>query len=397
MRRMFPLRHLSVKTSERSHAARDGSPGSPAGSEEAVRRLRRAGPRSVQIRSQGGFSLTELLVTLVVSGVLVIGIAGGYVVQKRSYEGEAGLRDMQLNARLATDQVTRLIRNAGLGCRENFPPYANEPIQGSHRSASGVFTAENHSDGPDVLSVVTALGSRALIQADASDSTVLRLDMPPEEVLNEFNPPTLRYVYIAPWDENRFLRILAIAGSDVTLSAPRTVRAGDKMFRVNLYTIMVDQKDKATPHDLDGDTSSSDDRDGDGIPDLVIFDNTQDLDLADGPLAEVAEGIEDLQFQYGWDADESGVIDPAEYVDDPTGNEERIRAVRVFILARSLLPEPNHRDLGDVQDPPSYSYTLADHTIQLDTSDADGIDSDFDYRYHRHLLVETVMVRNRNL
>ena len=365
--------------------------------------------------NKDGFSLTELLVALVVSGVLIIGVVGGYIVQEGSYEAEANLRDMQLNGSLAMDQVARVIRDAGLGCRDNFPPYGSDVLQGAFRAASAVFAAQNRTDGPDTLTVATGLASRTRVQADAS-STVVQLEnvdgfrLPPDD-----DPPGVcpdkttgrYYIYIAPSDGNLFQEILSVSGQDVTVSTSSTVHAGDKVFRVNVYTITLDQKSKSTPIDVDGDGStddSDDDRRTDDcvrscdddphscIPDLAIFDNL--ADLGKEALTEVAEGIEDIQFQYGWDADENGWIDPAEYVNDPIGNEDRIRAVRIFILARSVLPDAHYIDL----DPdPNPSYTIADHTINLDTNDANGIDSDFDHHYHRQLLVETVMVRNGNL
>lgn len=329
----------------------------------------------------GGFSLTELLVALVVSGVLVVAVVGGYVVQKGTYEDEAGLRDLQMNGRIALDQIARVVRNAGLGCRENFPPQGTDVIQGAFRTLSRVFTAHNRSDGPDTLNVVSGLASRARVQTRAEGVT-FRLSS-----VDGFDLATGRYVFIAPWQNNRFQQVVAISGSDVTVSSSRSVFAGDKVFRVNAYTITLDQKDRNTLLDVDGD-GSTDDGDGDGVPDLAIFDNT--ADLTDESLVHVAEGIEDLQFRYGWDADEDGVISDAEYVDDPTGNEERVRAVRVFLLVRGLRPDRHFTDAN-------ISYTIADHTINLDTNDANGIDSDFDHHYHRQLFVETVMIRNRNL
>lgn len=330
---------------------------------------------------RGGFSLTELLVALVVSGVLVVGIAGGYVVQKRTYEDEANLRDLQMNGRLALDQIARVVRNAGLGCTENFPPHGTDTLQGAFRTVSRVFTAENHTDGPDRLTVVTGLASRTRIQSRAEGTIFLLAS------INGFDLTTGRYIFIAPSDNNRFQEIQAINDLNVTLSSSRSAFAGDKVFRVNAYTIMLDQADRDTPLDVDGD-GDTDDGDGDGIPDLAIFDNT--MDLADERLVQVAEGIEDLQFRYGWDANEDGVISDAEYVDDPAGNEERIRAVRIFLLVRGLQPDRHFTD-------PNGSYTIADHTIDLDTNDGNGIDSDFDHHYHRQVFVETVMVRNLNL
>lgn len=330
---------------------------------------------------RGGFSLTELLVALVVSGVLVVAVAGGYVVQKGTYEDEASLRDLQMNGRIALDQIARVVRNAGLGCRENFPPQGTDTLQGRYRSVTRVFTAENRSDGPDRLTVATGLASRARIQTTAQGS-VFRFSS-----VEGFDLATGRYIFIAPWEDNRFQEVVAINDLDVTVSSSRSVFAGDKVFRVNAYTITLDQEDRDTPLDVDGD-GDTDDNDGDGVPDLAVFDNT--ADLADESLAEVAEGIEDLQFRYGWDADEDGVISDAEYVDDPAGNEERVRAVRVFLLVRGLRPDRHFTD-------PNGSYTVADHTIVLDTNDGNGIDSDFDHHYHRQLFIETVMVRNQNL
>jgi prepilin-type N-terminal cleavage/methylation domain-containing protein len=331
--------------------------------------------------NRGGFTLTELLVALAVSGVLVVGLAAAYTVQKGTYEDEASLRDLQMNGRIAVDQVARVIRNAGLGCRENFPPEGSDTVQGASRNATRIFQAQNATTGPDTLTVVTGLASRTQIQTD-SEGSVFRLAS-----MDGFDLTTGRYIYVAPFEKNRFLKILAISGPDVTVSESRSVFAGYKVFRVNLYTITLDQRDRDTPIDVDGDGSTGD-NDGDEIPDLAIFDNA--ALLTDESLSEVAEGIEDLQFQYGWDANENGTIDPAEFVDDPTGNEERIQAVRIFLLARSLLPDPHFKD-------DTGTYTIADRTILLDTNDANGIDSDFDHHFHRQLFVETVMVRNRNL
>lgn len=328
-----------------------------------------------------GFSLTELLVALVVSGVLVVAVVGGYVVQKGTYEDEAGLRDLQMNGRIALDLIARVVRNAGLGCRENFPPHGTDTLQGAFRAVTRVLTAQNRGDGPDTLTVVSGLASRARVQTSAEGVT-FRLSS-----VDGFDLTTGRYLFIAPWQNNRFQQVVAISGLDVTVSSSRSVFAGDKVFRVNAYTITLDEKDRNTLLDVDGD-GSTDDGDGDRVPDLAIFDNT--ADLADETLAHVAEGIEDLQFRYGWDADEDGVISDAEYVDDPTGNEERVRAVRVFLLVRGLRPDRHFTDANN-------SYTIADHTINLDTNDANGIDSDFDRHYHRQLFVETVMIRNQNL
>jgi len=315
------------------------------------------------LADRAGFSLTELLVALVVSGLLVVGVAGGYVMQKQTYEHEAHLRELQLNGRIAMEQIARVVRNAGLGCRENFPPHGNESVHGY----SSVFTALNQTSGPDTLTVVTGVASRTRV-AETAQGNVIRL-----AVADAFRPsPDKRsHIFIAPWHNNRFQTITAMNDTYVTVSTPRSVFAGDKVFRVSAYTIEL-----------------RDFGDEEGDPRLLMLDHSVDLD--DERSAQVAEAVEDLQFQYGWDADNNGIIDDHEYLDDPAGMEDQIRAVRIFLLVRSELPDPHYTDDAG-------TYTIADRTIVLDTDDGNGIDSEFDHRYRRQLFVKTVMVRNHNL
>ena len=93
------------------------------------------------LRSTKAFSLVELMVTLVVSGLLVSGIVGGYVVQKRGYEDESGMIDMQMNGRLAMNRVAEVIRNAGLGLHGQLPakeqPGPGRGLQQLHASVHG--------------------------------------------------------------------------------------------------------------------------------------------------------------------------------------------------------------------------------------------------------------------
>ena len=119
---------------------------------------------------------------------------------------------------------------------------------------------------------------------------------------------------------------------------------------------------------IDGSTA---DQEPPGVPDLYIYSNTRDLipDLdvaaagqANVSSAEVAEGIEALQFRFGWDVNENGEIEDAEFFDDPTGNEDDVRAVRIYLLSRTLSPDPNYTD-------PNAAYTLANHTLTLGADD----------------------------
>lgn len=349
------------------------------------------------VRSHKGFSLTELMVTLVISGLLVTGIVGGYMVQKRNYEDESGMIDMQMNGRLAMDRAAEVVRNAGLGCIDNFPPKDNQTLEGAFNNYTHVFTVQDRNDGPDVLTVVSGLRRRTVVETLGGDHVVL------EEIKNPNDVPFFdldknRYIFFSPQGENQFLQVQAVddVTREVRLSAPCSslddefcsIREGDNVFRVNAFTITLDQNG-AEIIDVDGDGTVAD-RDGDVFPDLYIYGNTTDLipdadaagaGQANASSTEVAEGIEALQFRFGWDVNENGEIEEAEFVDDPSGNEDDVRAVRIYLLSRTLSPDPAHTD-------PNAAYTLANHTLTL-TAD--------DRKYHRQLFVETVMVRNLNL
>jgi hypothetical protein len=252
-------------------------------------------------------------------------------------------------------------------------------------------------NGPDVLTVVSGLRRRTEVETVGADHVVLAEIENPNGV-PYFNVDKNRYIFFSPQGDNQYIQVLAVdeITREVRLSAPCatlgnefcSIRQGDNVFRVNAFTITLDES-RGTVYDVDWDGSNLD-SDVDAVPDLYIYRNASDLipdsDIAGAgqsnvSTAEVAEGIEDLQFRFGWDANENGEIEDVEFVDDPTGNEEEVRAVRVYLLSRSLSPNPNYTDTRT-------AYTLANHTINLNADDR---------HYHRQLFEETVMVRNMNL
>jgi hypothetical protein len=249
------------------------------------------------------------------------------------------------------------------------------------------------------LTVVSGLRHRTVVESLGTDHIVV------EEIKNPNGVPFFdldksRYIFFSPQPENLFLEVLGVdeVTRELRLSEPCTafdndfcsIKEGDDVFRVNAYTITLDQNGSSAVYlDVDGDGIDVD-GDGDSRPDLYIYSNTRDL-IPDAEIAssgeanvssaEVAEGIEALQFRFGWDADEDGEIEDAEFVDDPAGFEDSVRAVRIYLLSRTLSVDPAFTD-------PNSAYTLANHTVTL---------SDDERKYHRQLFVETVMVRNLNL
>ena len=103
--------------------------------------------------------------------------------------------------------------------------------------------------------------------------------------------------------------------------------------------------------------------------------------------------VETLQFQYGIDKNDDGVFDDLDGDGNPLDNtfsksdEIYLKLVKVYILLRTKDPEPNYRDNQT-------TYQIANHTIQLDTDDSNGINSKYDWHYRRKLIELNIVPRN---
>ncbi|WP_158538077.1 PilW family protein [Corallincola holothuriorum] len=115
---------------------------------------------------------------------------------------------------------------------------------------------------------------------------------------------------------------------------------------------------------------------------LIIVGGTPQMDLADGGLVP---GIENIHFQFGIDSNGDGHPNGFVDTDDVTAEQwdsadvlgERIVAVRVFVLARSLEPDPTY-----MHEP--ITYQMGGRSIVIPETD----------RHRRLLLSTTVTLRN---
>jgi len=107
----------------------------------------------------------------------------------------------------------------------------------------------------------------------------------------------------------------------------------------------------------------------------------------------VLSNVEALQFQYGIDKNGDGNFDDLDNDGNPLDNsfskenERYLKLVRVFILLRTKDPDPKYKDSN-------LTYHIANHTINLDTNDSNGINSKYDWHYRRKLIVFDVVPRN---
>ena len=70
--------------------------------------------RSFSVKpDRGGFTLVELLITMVIGGVIITAVYSAYLAQQRTYTEQEQVVEMQQNIRAALDRMTRDIRTAG--------------------------------------------------------------------------------------------------------------------------------------------------------------------------------------------------------------------------------------------------------------------------------------------
>jgi type IV pilus assembly protein PilW len=62
---------------------------------------------------ESGFTLTELLIGIVLSGIVIAGVYGFFVSQIKTYSLQEQLVEMQENARIALDTIVMGLQNAG--------------------------------------------------------------------------------------------------------------------------------------------------------------------------------------------------------------------------------------------------------------------------------------------
>ena len=308
------------------------------------------------------------MVVMAILGIVVVGVLGLVTRQNKAYHSEQAIIDMQMNHRVAMDRIVYLIRMAGFGCQANISDGVN--------GFTTVINATNSNSAPDSLTLVSGLRKVGVVDNDndptngsfsKTTTTVIPVKMDGSLTFTDyFNDSNKRYFYISPAISKGFFTVTSGGVDDTNKKLTKTgggitIGEGDIVYTVRPYTIRLYT-------------------DSQGILCLGIDDG--------GGIDSYAENIEDLQFQYGWDADNNGRITAGEWVDDPSGNENLVRAVKVYLLARSGQPDRDFTDLHDDDGATAGKQnTIADHSITLNSSSE---------HFHHYLAEATVFIRNLN-
>jgi len=310
------------------------------------------------------------------------------VSQNKSYHSEEALIDTQANGRIAMDRVTKILMMAGSGCKDSFPPAKATTFNGQNTDFTNILTISNRTDGPDKLTVIAAIRLAGTIASDSASGT--KKINPTGVETTFFDTGFKKYLTVVPSHKQLLYAITTKEATEYTLNDPIEAYTGDRIYRVNAYTIALDYDT-----DMDNDGSNTDDLDknGNNAPDLYIYNNAS-RNYVHTSNDLMAEGIEDIQFRYAWYDSSNNIV----WEDAPDTTAHTIIAIQVFILARTLHPDKDFRDIHDDDTATTgKQYVIADHTITLDTDDTNGISTDHDHHFHRNLLVNTIVLRNMNL
>lgn len=74
------------------------------------------------IKNQDGFTLIEIMVSMVISSLVIAGVYGVYTIQQRSYTVQEQVSEMQQRIRAAVDFMSREMRMAGYNPPEPYDP-----------------------------------------------------------------------------------------------------------------------------------------------------------------------------------------------------------------------------------------------------------------------------------
>ena len=369
-------------------------------------------------QKQSGYTLVEISVAMVITLIVMGGVYNTLTTETVNTEKEQMLIDMQMSTRVILDRIARDIRAAGFkGC-------------------GGTLAANtlSNSGATDVLQTYTTTASLSILPTMKTGAGIQYLGMP-FAYLNDNDGTTniykkntdvltLRYLS----EETRLLNDVAGASADIDLTS-KSFNNGDILVISDCEHYSIFQKTNSDdtlsvahaivppppPPCTDGNTSS--------CTSCHLRNATTDLSHAYETTAKVyklkintyfidyetseisvnsrssdlADNVEDLQYQYLYDTDTDNDLSDENWADTiaagfTTGD---VGAIRIFILVRSafITVGYNNTETYDYPNSPYYSVTNPFGS----TNGGGGAPNDGDGDYYRSLLSKIVYLRNYDM
>lgn len=309
---------------------------------------------SMKTRQQG-FSLIELMVSLVIGLLLVVGVLQAFVGSKQTYTMQSGLAKLQENGRFAMSFLSRDLRQAGYtGCSRNsqivntlrdpsngntLPDYLdfNVSIGGQDSASGAVIGGRTVFGNSDVVEVRFADNSGAcnleVGKHNVNSATLKCQDdhtFQKGDILIVTDCQTTAIFQQSNVNNNGTVATIVHNtgnGTDIGnctnfLGSPVNCPAGTKyafdtgsVLRVQFYRYFIALNDYNEP----------------SLYREEIRNNSGETETQ---ARELVEGVENMQVLYGEDGDRNGTVDHYVPFDEVTDSQEVI-SIRISLLMRS--------------------------------------------------------------
>ena len=236
-----------------------------------------------KLATQAGFTLVELLVGLALN-IFIIGVVVVYMTtSSRVFRVQTNEMLIQENARFAFEVLTQNFRLAGLDPNNNF----SNDLDVIYSDAKCPSDESSSADG--------AAGATACTKDGANDAT-------------DNNSDRIAIDYVA--DASKETVAMVVNGCN---SHPISVAAGTEMRLASVFW--------------------SADIDADGVRSLYCQTYNVDTQTAEGVALALVDGVDRVQFQYGVDSDNDGVIERYQsFTNLGAANTGDVRSIRIAML-----------------------------------------------------------------
>ena len=314
----------------------------------------------LNLNNEEGYSLSELLIAIVISTVLVAAAGATYISQNRSFVTQESVSEVNTQSKIAHDLIANNIRSAGFGVPEDMNV---DPINAQNTIVNPVDSDAS----PDAVTIVGGfrrIGALWPVGVNPGDAC-------PDNV--PLGSTVVRIIYsgtLRPNDSDRqnlsidgvqFVRVssctldgLDCDNSPITLDRPLSQSfpllddnadnfcdTGRPVYLVEDTTFCVDGNSSLRRIRRQADTN-----------------NCTGLGTSDDE--EIAENIEDLQIAYAVDVNRDGLIDDTNGSGDVDAGDftngaavadiSTISAIRLNVLAMADRPDPDFEGLGNPPD-----------------------------------------------
>jgi type IV pilus assembly protein PilW len=357
-------------------------------------------------QKQSGYTLVEIMVAMVITLIVMGGVYNTLTTETVNTEKEQTRIDMQMNARVILDRIARDIRAAGFeGC-------------GGKLAADTLRNSGSSPASPGDLQIYTTTGTTATLPIHIKMKNAARfqyLGMPfayvnNDSVVGNFyrdgtDVLTLRYL---SEEASVTAPIMTAPTYDITL-ASKSFNQGDILVVSDCEHYSIFQKTNgddtlsvvhaAAPADPNSTVDLSHAYDTTAkvyklkINTYFIDNTTLELSV-NAKNFDIADNVEDLQFQYLYDTDSDNDLSDENWADTIAAGftTSDVGAIRIFILVRSDLEAAGYTNT-ETYDYPNSPYYNGTNPFGS-TNGGGGAPDD---GYYRSLLSKIVYLRNYNM